>query len=110
VPARIIVDSQRIQIYNPVGNVLRAEQPRLGLAVVDHDAAAVLAASVRYSDFAPVYLDIALTSTRTGQTLWSAHISRQWDIYASVVSASESNARKAVKLLHQDLARARDRT
>lgn len=109
VPKRIMINSQRIQVYDPVGRVLRAELPALGLAVVEHDADAVLAVKITYSDFSPVHLDLTLSSAKTGHTLWSANISRKWDVYASVVSASESNAKKAVELLRQDIAITRHR-
>ena len=104
-----MINSQRIQVDDPIGRVLRAELPALGLAVVEHDADAVLAVKITYSDFSPVHLDLTLSSAKNGHTLWSADIFRKWDVYASVVSASESTAKKAVELLRQDIAIARHR-
>ncbi len=43
----------------------------------------------------------------TRRVLWSAKIVRKWDIYASVVSALESNAKEAIQLLRRDLEKAR---
>jgi hypothetical protein len=107
VPKQVRILSGGIPNYDPVGQVLQAELPALGYIVVEDNAQAVFDAYVRYSDFSPVHLSIALTEVGSGRVLWSAKIVREWDMYASVVSASESNARRAMALLREDLAKVR---
>lgn len=107
VPKRIAVRSGGIAHYDPVGDVLRAELPTLGFLIVPTDAEALVTAVVKYSDYSPVRLEVSISDARTGTTIWSAQVVRKWDIYASVVSASESNARKAMELLRRDLASAK---
>lgn len=108
VPMRVVIDSERIQgYYDPVGDVLRATLPGLGFDVVHTGADAVLISRVRTSDFSPVNLELTLNSAVTGRTLWSASVSKSWDVYASIVRASELNAEFAMELLEKDLSRAR---
>lgn len=106
-PRRIMIRSNGISRYDPVGDVLRSELPTLGFTVDYTDPDAVFDATVKYSDYSPVHLDITLSDLKTKRIIWSASIVKKWDFYASVVSASESNAKKAMALFRRDLARNR---
>lgn len=107
VPSKVKIVSGGIQNYDPAGQVLRAELPALGFEIAEDNAQAIFDASVRYSDFSPVHLIVTLTEAETGRVLWSAAVVREWDMYASVVSAAESNAKRAIALLREDLTKLR---
>lgn len=94
IPRRIALRSERDLIHVAVEHVLVAELEASGFTCTqqDDDPDAILAVEVRTSDFAPVHLELTLTDARTGRGLWKARVSREWDMYASIVSASESNA------------------
>lgn len=105
-PQRISIQSRGIQNYDPVGDVLRAELPALGFTIVQADAEATFEVILKFSDFSPVHLALTLRDVESGRILWHAEIVRKWDMYASVVSASQSNARKAMDYFRRDLAAA----
>ncbi len=91
--------------YDPVGEILAVELRSLGFIVVEDNPDGIFVGKVQYSDFSPVHLELTLINKKTGRVQWSAAIVRKHDMYASVVSASESNARKAIELLGRDLSK-----
>lgn len=93
--------------HDPAGKILTSELPALGFILVHENPQAVFVATVESSDYSPVELRVSLILEETHRVLWSAKIVRRWDIYASVVSASESNAKEAIQLLRRDLEKAR---
>lgn len=105
IPKQVNIVSGGIDNHDPVGQILMSELPRLGFIIVDESAPATFYATVRTSDFSPVVLDIALTEAATETILWRAEIVRKWDVYASIVSASQDNAREAIVLLRRDLSK-----
>ena len=103
IPKRVSINSEGISQHDPVGTVLRSELPRLGFLIVESDPDAIFSAKVTSSDYSPVHLGILLSDSKDGRVLWSTQIVRKWDIYSSVVSASKSNAKKAMELIRKDL-------
>ncbi|NJN50476.1 MAG: hypothetical protein HC809_00420 [Gammaproteobacteria bacterium] len=104
IPARVAIRTELIQHYDPVGDVLRIELPAQGFVVTATDADATFVVDVKYSDYSPVELTLTLRDAASDQVLWRAYVVKKWDLYASVVSASESNARRALQLLRRDVA------
>ena len=104
-PRRVTIHSEGISNYDPVGEVLAVELPSLGFIIVEDNPDGFFVGKVQYSDFSPVHLELTLMNKKTEQVQWSAAIVRKHDAYTSVVSASESNARKAIELLERDLSK-----
>ena len=107
IPRRVTIQSDGISNYDPVGEILAVELRSLGFIVVEDNPDGIFVGKVLYSDFSPVHLELTLINKKTGRVQWSAAIVRKHDMYASVVSASESNARKAIELLRRDLSKVR---
>jgi len=105
IPRRVTIQSDGISNYGSVGEILAVELRSLGFIVVEDNPDGIFIAKVQYSDFSPVHLELTLINKKTGRVQWSAAIVRKHDMYASVVSASESNARKAIELLGRDLSK-----
>jgi len=105
IPRRVTIQSDGISNYDPVGEILAVELRSLGFIVVEDNPDGIFIGKVQYSDFSPVHLELTLINKKTGRVQWSAAIVRKYDMYASVVSASESNARKAIELLGRDLSK-----
>ena len=105
IPRRVTIQSDGISNYDPVGEILTVELRSLGFVVVEDNPDGIFVGKVQYSDFSPVHLELTLMNKKTGRVQWSAAIVRKYDMYASVVSASESNARKAIELLGRDLSK-----
>ena len=105
IPRRVTIQSDGISNYDPVGEILAVELRSLGFIVVEDNPDGIFVGKVQYSDFSPVHLELTLINKKTGRVQWSAAIVRKHDMYASVVSASESNARKAIELLGRDLSK-----
>lgn len=104
-PKRIAIRAKRDQVDDAVSRLLGTELRALGFSVVKQEGGAegIVVVEVRYSDFAPVHLGLVLTRAGTGEVLWRARVSREWDVYTSIIGASESNVRGAMKLLRRDL-------
>ena len=105
IPRRVTIQSDGISNYDPVGEILAVELRSLGFIVVEDNPDGIFVGKVQYSDFSPVHLELTLMNKKTGRVQWSAAIVRKYDMYTSVVSASESNARKAIELLGRDLSK-----
>ena len=105
IPRRVTIQTDGISNYDPVGEILVVELRSLGFIVVEDNPDGIFVGKVQHSDFSPVHLELTLMNIKTGRVQWSAAIVRKYDMYASVVSASESNARKAIELLGRDLSK-----
>ncbi len=105
IPRRVMLRTEMVGQNDPVGSVLGSELPRLGFTVDYEDPDGAFVAGTRRSDFGPSSLELVLVDERSGRVLWSAHIVRDWDTYASTTEAYAQNARKALELLERDLAR-----
>ncbi len=108
IPMRFTINAKRGLVNDAVADALISRLPAIGFTFVQEDASpdSILFVKARYSDFAPVHLELTLSNAKTGQVLWEVNVSREWDIYASVISASESNVEKAIELLRKDIASA----
>lgn len=106
IPKRFVIRAPGDQVHDPVRELLAAELLALGFVHVhtSDEPDVVVAVEVKTSDFSPVHLSLALSQATTGQVLWQANVSREWDLYTSIVDASKSNVRKAIRLLRDDLA------
>jgi hypothetical protein len=109
VPKRVMVGPGGSFFDIRAGKVLRSELPSLGFQFVESNPDAIFVGEVKTSDYQPVHMNIQLENATTGRVLWRAKVSRNYDLYTSVVSATESNARKAIELLRSDLQKARSR-
>lgn len=101
---RVGIDAPLVSVHDPVGEALTAGLPALGFELADRDPDAIVRADLAYSDYSPVRLRLVIEAAGTGQVVWSAEVTRAWDLHTSVVSAAERNTRKALELLRQDLA------